>query len=102
MAGEVAVEVVFAELLGADPAVADRDEVAVIVRRASQLRSWVASIEVRCARRTSELAAAGESEPAESLLGDEGNRSTRDAVGITRRTMPVMRCRRSRTRWQPV
>ncbi len=79
-------EVVFAELLGADPAVADRDEVALIVRRCSQLRSWVASLEVRCARRTSELAAAGASEPAESLLGDEGNRSTRDAVGITRRT----------------
>ena len=33
MVGEVAVEVVFAELLGADPAVADRDEVALIVRR---------------------------------------------------------------------
>ena len=37
--GEVAVEVVFAELLGADPAVADRDEVALIVRRTGQLRS---------------------------------------------------------------
>src|SRR6478735_9628027 len=84
--GEVAVEVVFAELLGADPAVADRDEVASIVRRTGQLRSWLASIVVRCARRTSELAAAGQSEPAESLLGDEGNRSSRDAVGITRRT----------------
>ena len=84
--GEVAVEVVFAELLGADPAVADRDGVASIARRTGQLRSWLASIEVQCARRTSELAAAGQSEPAESLLGDEGNRSTRDAVGITRRT----------------
>ena len=57
----------------------------MIVRRSSQLRSWLASIEVRCARRTSELAATGESEPPESLLGDDGNRSSRDAVGITRR-----------------
>jgi len=82
----MSVEAAFAELLVADPAVADRDEVAVIVRRSSQLRSWLASIDVRCARRTSELAATGESEPPESLLGDEGNRSTRDAVGVTRRS----------------
>ena len=82
----VSVEAAFAELLVADPACADRDEVAVIVRRSGQLRSWLASIEVRCARRTSELAATGQSEPAESLLGDEGQRSTRDAVGITRRS----------------
>ncbi len=82
----MSVEAAFAELLVADPAVADRDEVAVIVRRSSQLRSWLASIDVRCARRTTELAATGESEPPESLLGDEGNRSTRDAVGVTRRT----------------
>ena len=82
----MSVEAAFAELLVADPAVADRDEVAVIVRRSSQVRSWLASIEVRCARRTSELAATGESEPPESLLGDDGNRSSRDAVGITRRS----------------
>ena len=82
----MSVEAAFAELLVADPAVADRDEVAVIVRRSGQLRSWLASIEVRCARRTSELAATGESEPAESLLGDDGHRSSRDAVGITRRS----------------
>ena len=82
----VSVEAAFAELLVADPAVADRDEVAVIVRRSGQLRSWLASIEVRCARRTSELAATGQSEPAESLLGDDGRRSSRDAVGITRRS----------------
>ena len=37
------VEAAFAELLVADPAVADRDEVAVIVRRSSQVRSWLAS-----------------------------------------------------------
>ena len=82
----MSVEAAFAELLVADPAVADRDEVASIIRRSSQLRSWLASIDVRCARRTTELAATGESEPPESLLGDEGNRSTRDAVGVTRRS----------------
>jgi hypothetical protein len=82
----MSVEEALAGLLVVDPAVADRDEVAAIVRRVGQVRSWLASIEVRCARRTSELAASGESEPPESLLGDDGNRSSRDAVGITRRS----------------
>ena len=59
----MSVEAAFAELLKADPAVADRDEVASIIRRSSQLRSWLASIDVRCARRTTELAATGQSEP---------------------------------------
>src|SRR4051812_29531330 len=80
------VEEVFGELLVADPAVADREEVAAIVRGCGEVRSWLASIEVRCARRSSELAAAGAWEPRESLLGDDGNRSPRDAVGITRRS----------------
>ena len=40
----VSVEAAFAVLLVADPAVADRDEVAVIVRRAGQLRSWLAEV----------------------------------------------------------
>ncbi len=46
-------------LLAASPDVAERDEVAVIVRRSREVRSWLDSIDVACARRTRELAAAG-------------------------------------------
>ena len=73
-------------LLDAEPAVADRDEVATIVRRSREVQSWLDSVNVACARRTRELAAVGKAEPAESLLGDDGQRSSKDAVVITRRT----------------
>ena len=46
-------------LLTAEPDVADRDEVAAIVRRSRSVRSWLDSVDVACARRTRELAAAG-------------------------------------------
>ena len=59
-------------LLTAEPDVADRDEVAAIVRRSRSVRSWLDSVDVACARRSRELAAAGAAEPAESLLDDAG------------------------------
>ena len=40
-------------LLTAEPDVADRDEVAAIVRRSRSVRSWLDSVDVACARRTS-------------------------------------------------
>ena len=73
-------------LVAAEPDVAQRDEVAAIVRCSREVRSWLDSVDVACARRTRELASAGQAEPAESLLGDEGQRSSTDAVIITRRT----------------
>ena len=72
-------------LLAAEPEVADRDEVAVIVRRSREVQSWLDSVNVACARRTRELAAQGRAEPAESLLGDAGQRSSREAVIIDKR-----------------
>src|SRR6187402_3099865 len=64
-------------LLTAQPDVADRDEGAAIVRASRMVQSWLDSLNVACARRTRELAAAGAAEPAESLLGDQGQTSPR-------------------------
>lgn len=73
-------------LLAAEPDVEERDEVAAIVRRSREVRSWLDSVDVACARRSRELASVGQAEPAESLLGDDGHRSSKDAVIITQRT----------------
>ncbi len=61
-----------AVLLEADVGAADRDAVAALLRQSRELRSWLDSFEVRCVRRTSELAAQGRSEPAESMGPDHG------------------------------
>ncbi len=55
------------------------------MRRSREVRSWLDSIDVACARRTRELAAAGHAEPAESLLGDAGQRSSRESTTINKR-----------------
>ncbi len=59
-------------LLEADVGAADRDAVAKLLRRSRELRSWLDSFEVRCVRRTSELATQGRSEPVESMGPDHG------------------------------
>ncbi len=59
-------------LLEADVGAADRDAVAGLLRRSRELRGWLDSFDVRCVRRTSELAAQGRSEPAESMGTDHG------------------------------
>ena len=59
-------------LLEADVGAADRDAVAGFLRQSRELRSWLDSFDVRCVRRTSELAAQGRSEPAESMGTDHG------------------------------
>ena len=74
-------------LLAAEPQVADRDELTVIVRRSREVQSWLDSVNVACARRTRELASEGRAEPAASLLDDGGQRSSKDAVVITQRTV---------------
>ena len=61
-----------AVLLEADVGAADRDAVAGLLRRSRELRSWLDSFDVRCVRRTSELAGQGRSEPAESMGTDHG------------------------------
>ncbi len=72
-------------LLDADPAVADRDEVAALVSTATKMRAWLDAYEMRCARRTSELAAAGRSEPAGSMFVRAGQRSNKDAAKVADR-----------------
>ena len=59
-------------LLEADVGAADRDAVAGLLRRSRELRGWLDPFDVRCVRRTSELAAQGRSEPAESMGTDLG------------------------------
>jgi hypothetical protein len=72
-------------LLAAEPDVADRDEVAAIVRRSREVQSWLDSVNVACARRTRELASAGKAEPAESLLDDKGHRPSKESAIINKR-----------------
>ena len=74
-------------LLRTDPAVADRDEVAALVSTATKLRAWLDAYEVRCARRTRELAATGRSEPVGSMFVRAGQRSGRDAARVDDRNM---------------
>lgn len=60
----------------------DRDGLVGAVRSAAQVRAWLDAFELRCSRRSRELAAAGESEPPESLLGRCGNHSSRESSSI--------------------
>ena len=71
-------------LLEADVGAADRDAVAGLLRRSRELRSWLDSFDVRCVRRTSELAAQGRSEPAESMGTDHGLSARESRLGRLR------------------
>ena len=68
-------------LLEADVGAADRDAVAGFLRQSRELRSWLDSFDVRCVRRTSELAAQGRSEPAESMGTDHGLSARESRLG---------------------
>ncbi len=72
-------------LLDADPAVADRDEIAVLVSTVAKMRGWLDAYEVRCARRTGELAVVGRSEPVGSMFARAGQRSGKDAAKVADR-----------------
>src|SRR4029079_15799073 len=61
-----------AVLLEADVGGADRNTVAGLLTQSRELRSWLDSFDVRCVRRTSELAGQGGSEPAEWRGTDHG------------------------------
>jgi hypothetical protein len=72
-------------LLVADPECLDGGELTAVVAAASELRGWLDAFEVRCTRRSRELAAAGTAPPPESLLGTAGRRSDKDAAAVTER-----------------
>lgn len=63
----------------------DRDELATVVRTASHVRGWLDALDVRCVRRARLLATDGRAEPAESLLGRCGNRSSKDSTLVADR-----------------
>ena len=71
-------------LLVTDPDCLDGGELTAVVAAASELRGWLDAFEVRCARRSRELAAAGTAPPPESLLGTAGRRSGKDAAAVDR------------------
>jgi len=72
-------------VLSADPAAAERDELAELVRSTSRLRGLLDAFDSRCARRSRQLAEAGASESPASLLGRHGNRSGRAARQVAER-----------------
>src|SRR3954447_24357841 len=59
-------------LLEADVGAADRDAVAGLLKQSRELRGWLDAFDVRCVRRTAELAAQGRAEPVESMGTDLG------------------------------
>ena len=71
-------------LLEADVGAADRDAVAGFLRQSRELRSWLDSFDVRCVRRTSEVAVQGRSEPAESMGTDHGLSARESRLGRLR------------------
>jgi hypothetical protein len=72
-------------LIAADPANADRDMLSDTVKTSSQLRSWLASVDLKCSRRARQLAEAGRSEPADSMNSRQGRRSNKEGKKISDR-----------------
>jgi hypothetical protein len=79
------VRAVLDRLVDADPATADRAEIAELVSTVARLRGWLDAYEVRCARRTRELVESGRSEPTESMFANRGQRSGREAAKVADR-----------------
>ena len=72
-------------LLGADPDVADRDEIGAMIRRNAQIRGWVDAADVRLTRRLKQLEAEGKSENAGMAFTDEGRRCGKEAKATENR-----------------
>jgi len=72
-------------LIAADPEHAGRDALLEAVETSVQLRGWLDSFDMKCSRRARILAAAGRSEPADSMNGRQGKRSTKQAKKISDR-----------------
>ena len=79
------IRAVLESLLDADPALAERDEIAALVSTVAKMRGWLDAYEVRCARRTRELADSGRSESAGSMFARGGQRSSKDAAKVADR-----------------
>ncbi len=70
-----------------DPAVVDRDELVALVASVAHIRSWLDAYEIRCARRTRDLAEAGRCEPTASMFARSGHHSSKDATRIADRNI---------------
>jgi hypothetical protein len=73
-------------VVAADPDVADRDELAGMVAAARRLRAALDAFDVRCSRRSRELADTGRAEAPESMFGRTGGRSAKQSREIAERT----------------
>lgn len=76
----------FEAIVAADPDVVERDELAGLVASASRVRAMLDGFDVRCARRTRELANHGRSEPPGSMFNAAGNRSSKQSKKISERS----------------
>ena len=72
-------------LIATDPEVADRDELADHVRTVREVRNYLDAYELRCTRRSRELAEQGRAEPPTSLLANHGGQSGREAAIVADR-----------------
>lgn len=75
----------FEALLQADADVADRDELVELLVLSRCLRGWQDHVDIQIARRGRQLAEQGHSEPAGSLLGEQGRRSNVQAQKVADR-----------------
>lgn len=82
---DVGVGAAFAAVCAVELDAMDRDAVAVVLGEVRRLRSCLDAVEVRAARRLRQLAAEGRSEPVESVLGNAGGRTGREARDVTGR-----------------
>ena len=70
------------QLNGVDVDVLERDELAAVVSDVARVRGFLDALDLRCVRRGRELAAVGQAEPPENLLGGCGNRSSKDSAAV--------------------
>jgi hypothetical protein len=75
----------FHHLRTAPLATVDRGDLAIAMRSSRVMRGWIDTIDIVCARRARELAAADGAESAESMLIDNGRRSGREAQATGQR-----------------
>ncbi len=77
----------FEAVLAADPDVVERDELAELVASASRVRAMLDGFDVRCARRSRELADEGRAEPPGSMFNRAGKRSSEQSAAIAARSV---------------
>ena len=76
----------FEAILAGDPDVVERDELADLIASASRVRAVLDGFDVRCARRSRELADHGRAEPPGAMFNRAGKRSAKQSKEIAERS----------------